>query len=82
MNKLLSDHEVEKIAGPGCLVVEYPILAKLNNIEQLFKKSNKIVLLYVHDIDENSITGHYCSLIHHGNSMEFHDSYGLKPDQL
>ena len=82
LSKLLSDKEVLKIAGPGSSLVEYPALARLNNIDQLFARSKKIILLYVHEMDENNVVGHYCTLIDHGNNIEFNDSYGLRPDDI
>ena len=52
LGKLLTDKEVLKIAGLGSILVEYPTLAQLTSIDQLFARAKKVILLYVHEMDD------------------------------
>jgi hypothetical protein len=82
LSKLLSDKEVLKISGHGTALVEYPALKEMTSIDHLFARANKIILLYVHESDANTVVGHWCCLINRAKSVEFHDSYGLRPDDI
>ena len=42
----------------------------------------EIIILYVHNETPSNITGHWCSILKHPNSIEFFDSYGLLPDDI
>jgi hypothetical protein len=65
-------------------VITYPEIAKYDSIEDLFGKDNRIVLLYVNEINGSSVSGHWVLLTRvkrNGKTLiEFNDSYGLLPD--
>ena len=79
---MLTDKQVLKIAGSKTKLIVYPNLKRYKSLKQLFGKHKKIIILYVHDEDKNSITGHWCALIKHPHYTEFFDSYGMMPDDL
>lgn len=80
MEKLLSDHEVKKIAK-NAKVVLYPELANYNTIDDVFGNKNKIILLYVNEKNPGSTVGHWCALSRHNGVIEFADPYGKEIDE-
>lgn len=82
MEKLLSDKEVARLAGAKSKVLTYPQIAQYDSIEQLFGGANKIVLLYLNDVDHSSgsMVGHWCGLMKNMRGgkriIEFYDPYG------
>jgi len=82
--KLLSDKEVLRLAGPDTKVVLYPDVAKYNDIDELFGHHNKIALLYVNEENPTSITGHWVALLRTNRNgkqiYEVSDSYGKMID--
>lgn len=85
MDYLLTDKDVLKIIGGKSKLLTYPELMQYNNIDELFGNSDKIILLYVNEVDGNNITGHWCLLtkVKRGKKtvIEFTDPYGLMPDE-
>lgn len=78
--KLLSDKEVKRLAGPGTKLMLYPQLRDYNNISEAFGKDKKIIILYVNEKSGDSIVGHWCALSRRGDIVEFDDSYGKEVD--
>jgi hypothetical protein len=81
---LLSDKDVLRIIGPGSKVMTYPEVMKYGSIEALFGGYDKIILLYINEIDGRDISGHWCLLTKVSRNgkivCEFSDPYGYKPD--
>ena len=82
---LLSDKQVKKIIGGKSKLIAYPELAQYSSIDDLFGDCNKIILLYVNEMNDNSMVGHWCLLtrVKRGNKtiVEFQDPYGYVPDK-
>lgn len=74
MNKALSNEDIEKMVKTK--VITYPELFNYTNIYDILKPYHNFVLLYL--TKENY--GHWVCVIDHGDSIEFFDSYGIKPD--
>ena len=79
MNKALSDRDIKNLLGNQTKVVVYSDLHKVSDIYQLLKPYGNCVILYM--TKENY--GHWTCIIDHPerNSIEFFDSYGIKPDR-
>lgn len=77
MDKTLTNHEIEKIAGTRVPVLTHHMLNKYRTIEEVFQGSTAVMLLYEYE----DKMGHWTCLIKHPDSIEFFDPYGEKPDQ-
>ncbi len=80
--KMLTADEAMRLAGDGTGFISYDDLMNIKSTKELFKRFNKIILLYLHYKDQNNLVGHYVCLINHPNSIEFADSYGMKVDDI
>lgn len=83
---LLTDKQVLKLAGKNTLLLDYPELSKVDNLDQLFNGNDKVIILYINSVSDTNIVGHWTLLtkvIRNGKIIiEFNDSYSLKPDQI
>ena len=79
---MLTDKQILKVAGPHTKIITYPNLKRFNTIEQVFGDKKKVIILYVHDESPNSVSGHWCAVIKHPKSIEFFDSYSMRPDDI
>lgn len=79
---LFTDRQILKVAGPETKLITYPDLKRYQSIEEVFGNKNKVIILYVHDESNSSISGHWCCVIRHPNSYEFFDSYSMMPDDI
>jgi len=75
----LSGADIVKITDNKALPIAYHNLEKINTLDELFDKSNVIMLLYeLREINE----GHWVVLMKiDNNTVEFFDPFGLEPDQ-
>jgi hypothetical protein len=84
--KLLTDKEVQKIAGPGTKVVTYPELKKANSLEELFGEDKNVIILYLNERNGESFVGHWVLLTKRTekgkNIVEFNDSYANEVDEF
>lgn len=82
---LLTDKQILKIAGSRSKILTYPDLKNYNTIEQLFGNYDKIILLYLNEINGNNYSGHWTCLIKRKEGkdtiVEFDDPYGLIPNK-
>jgi hypothetical protein len=82
--KLLSDDEVVRLAGPDSKVMLYPDLQQYQNINQLFGRKKKIIILYLNEKTPDSVVGHWTLLTKQRRGgkeiLEFADSYGGEID--
>lgn len=75
----LSDGDIKKLL-PGIKIWTYPQLQNLKNIDMMFDKKGRAIVLHLID-SPNS--GHWTCLIKKPTGIEFFDPYGDKPaDQL
>lgn len=81
-NYALSNEDVQKIAGDDTKVINYPDLYQYKSIEQLFNNTQKVIILYLTDVDhqDQSYFGHWVALTIRENHIVFFDSYGYMPD--
>ena len=79
---MLTADQVLRLAGDDVGFISADDLADIKSTKQLFERFNKIILLYLHYKSETDMIGHYVCLINHPNSIEFSDSYKMKPDDI
>lgn len=72
----LSDKNIINLLNNDCFILLYKDLNKYNNIDDLFNKSNNIIILY----QTTCNYGHWVALINHNKYIEFFDSYGFFPE--
>ena len=73
----LSDSDINHILEPDTKVQQYRVLDNMHHIDELFDKLGRAVLLYSTD---SPTSGHWVGLIKKGDTIEFFDPYGFKPD--
>jgi hypothetical protein len=82
METLLTDRDIMRIIGGNAKLMTYPDLNGVTSMDQLFGDYDKIILLYVNEVEGNDVTGHWCLLtrVKRGRKtlIEFNDPY----DQL
>lgn len=72
----LSDKNITHLLDGDCFILLYKDLNNYNNINDLFKKSDNIIVLY----QTTCCYGHWVALINHNKHIEFFDSYGYAPE--
>jgi hypothetical protein len=72
----LSNRQISEFLNNDVTIIIYRNLKNYKNINQLFSKSNNVVLLY----ETSPNVGHWITIINHDDHVEFFDSYGFKPD--
>lgn len=82
----LSDTDLLNVLGTkDTRVVPYSEIYQYKNLDDLFGKDNRLIILYISSVNGNSTSGHWCSLsrIHRNgkNIIEFNDSYSNPPDE-
>lgn len=84
MDKLLTNHEVLKLAGRDAKVLLYPEIQNYDTLDQLFGNKNKIIILYLNEKTPKATIGHWVLLTRvyrNGKQIiEFNDSYGGEID--
>lgn len=69
-----------KILNPDAKIMTYDQLSNYKNIMDLFKDTNKVVLLYINDETDTSRSGHWTALFWDGQKINFFDPYGIMFD--
>jgi hypothetical protein len=70
---LLTGENIDHILFGKVNIIPYHELTKYFHIDELFKNSNAVVLVY----EEKKNSGHYCALLKHDDGLiEFFDPYG------
>lgn len=80
-NKSLSSSDIIKIMGGMVQIISYPDLAKYNDVDELFKNGNNVILYFEEDKIGSNFVGHWESICRRGNVIQFFDSYGLVMDK-
>jgi hypothetical protein len=73
--RLLTNTDLDTLLFGKVPVVPYHELSKIFNINELFTKGNRAIIM-VYEYKENS--GHYCAVLDHKDHYEFFDPYGTK----
>ena len=73
----LSDADIKRVLGRGCRIIKYSRLKRYSSMESLLSKDKAYVILLYQDQPNQ---GHWCCLSRYGNTIEFFDPYGNKPD--
>jgi hypothetical protein len=76
----LSDDEIFELLNGQTKIVLYPDLKKYKNIDELFYPYDNVVILYIVQNKNGNVSGHWVGLLKRGDTIEFFDSYGSKPD--
>lgn len=86
IKKLLTDDDILKIIGNNAKVITYPEIKNFKKLNDLFGKCTKIIILYINEIDEKGIVGHWCLLTKTKRNnkviIDFMDPYGYLPDDI
>lgn len=82
MEKMLTDKEVLRLAGPNTGIITYPELANIDSIGELFMRFPKWILIYQmkeYGSGANAtIEGHWTGFTKIGREIHFFDSYSGK----
>ena len=73
----LSDGDIRTILGDDIRILTYPDLNKVNNINQIFDKKGRCILLF---LTHSPTEGHWCCLLRKKKGIEFFDPYGDPPE--
>ena len=68
----LSDSDIQQLLG-GTKLFTYPELHNVTNIDQVFDKLGRCIMLY---LTEDKNTGHWVCMIKRGKTVEYFDPYG------
>lgn len=71
----LSEDDIRKLLG-NVRIITYPDLAK-ETLQSLLPKDGIVVILF---LTESKQEGHWTALLRRGDTIEYFDSYGIKPD--
>jgi hypothetical protein len=86
MEVLLSDKQVKALAGRNARVITYPEIGSITTLDDLFKGRDKVIILYLNDIDGSDFVGHWVLLIRKWKGkkelIEFYDSYSNEIDEF
>lgn len=76
----LSNFDFDKILNglgePTTKIFLYPELRNVRYIDELLDHNGRAIMLFLHTPN----SGHWISILKKGNTIEFFDSYGYKPD--
>ena len=72
----LNGDEMLKL-NPEARLITYDKLNSVFDIDEVFKNSNKVIILY---LLQNRNCGHWVCLFKNNQGIQFFDSYGHKPD--
>lgn len=75
--RALTGKEVSKLL-PNTPIVTYNELKGINNLDNLLRATGQFIILYM----EEQNYGHWVCVFTNGKTINFFDSYGLKPDSL
>lgn len=73
----LSDEDIHKMI-PSLRIITYPELLQFQHLDEALDEKGRLMILY---LTQDSHTGHWICLLKRGNTVEFNDSYGIKPDE-
>ena len=72
----LSSEDIERMLDGKTRILSYKQLMKKNNINEVLKPFDSCVILY----ETKDNFGHWVCLLKRGDTVEWFDSYGFKPD--
>jgi hypothetical protein len=75
----LSDDDIRKILGKDISIVIYDQLKHTKNIDDIFDKKGRCILLYQ---NQSPTSGHWVCLLKKKDHIEYFDSYGEKMDDM
>lgn len=74
----LSNDDINEILDPDTKIFSYPKFCEMNHIDEAFDRLGRCVFLF---LTESPTSGHWlCMFKRGGNTIEYFDSYGGKPD--
>jgi len=86
VDKLLDDNEVRRLAGESdTKVIAYPELQHYHDVNHLFGRDKKVIILYLNSNDGGNYVGHWTLLMKTKRGgkthVEFNDSYANEIDE-
>ena len=76
VDRPLNSYEIQKL-NPDAVIYKYTELYQFDKIEELFKNTRKVIILYLL-MNEN--VGHWTCLFLNQDGINFFDPYGVMPD--
>lgn len=74
----LSNDDINEILDPDTKIFSYPKFCEMSHIDEAFDRLGRCVFLF---LTESPTSGHWlCMFKRGGNTIEYFDSYGGKPD--
>jgi hypothetical protein len=74
----LSDADIHQLLTPDTRIFTYADLNSIDDIDQLFDSEGRAIMLFA---TESPTVGHWIALHKNGDSIEYFDPYGLKPEE-
>ena len=74
----LSDGDIREILGDDISIITYPDLNKIDDINQIFDKKGRCILLF---LTSSPTAGHWCCLLSKKKGITFFDPYGEAPEK-
>lgn len=73
----LSNTDLDYILNPDTKIITYDKLYNVRHFDEILDKLGRCILLYLTEAEN---VGHWVGIIKKGNTVEFFDPYGFKPD--
>lgn len=80
MDYMMSAVDMMNVLGEEVPVISSSDLYKVKSIDELFKDSNKVLLLYQTSNNGRQRIGHWTGLLRNKDGISFYDPYGTWPD--
>jgi len=73
----LSDADIQQILTPDTRIFTYADLHDVDSVDQLFDNEGRAIMLFA---TESPTVGHWIAMMKRGDTIEYFDPYGLKPE--
>ena len=73
----LSNTDIQKVLEPDTRIFTYPDFARMSSIDEAFDELGRCIFLF---LTESKTSGHWLCMIKRGDTIEYWDSYGEKPE--
>jgi hypothetical protein len=73
----LSNDDIQNILEPDTKIFTYPDFGNMTTIDEAFDKLGRCIFLF---LTTSPTSGHWLTMFRKGNTVEYFDSYGEKPE--
>lgn len=73
----LTNDDIQKILEPDTNIITYPQFGSMSHIDECFDELGRCVFLF---LTQSESSGHWVCMFKKGDSIEYFDSYGEKPE--